>query len=470
MSLLGMQTEIVNWSKSSHSLCYVVQVRDVDGIADALAAARSQHMAVIPRGSGHSYTDAGLNSGGVVIDLSQMRQILSWDPVRGIIRVEPGVTLREMIQRAWKDGWWPPVAPSTPDVTIGGCVAMNVNGRNEWKAGPFGVHVLSLDVIFVTGETCTLKPDRDCQLFNAIVGGLGLLGIITAVTLQLQPIASRYVTVRRQRGASLPEILGLIARDDLDCDFLEAWLDGFATGKQLGRGNVTFTALARDNKEPFSPLSISSEINQVETRALTAAAALWRPVIQPGIHALNLANDWWGRLGQNSKAKKQDLFTFTFWPPLAFSAYHATFTRGVETFQAFVPTAHSEQIFSSVLRYSQQQGCMPLWCIIKRHQHDNSLLSYQVDGFSLELNYQNPRRNAPALQKTLKEMIAIVVEAGGKFYLAKDHFLTRIQYRQSMGNAAVDTFLDLKHNYDPETLLQSDLYRRVFEDDKNHQV
>ena len=59
-------------------------------------------------------------------------------------------------------------------------------------------------------------------------------------------------------------------------------------------------------------------------------------------------------------------------------------------------------------------------------------------------------------------MIAIVVDSGGRFYLAKDHFLTHDQYRQSVGNEAVDTFLQLKQRYDPEMLLKSDLFRRVF--------
>ena len=60
-------------------------------------------------------------------------------------------------------------------------------------------------------------------------------------------------------------------------------------------------------------------------------------------------------------------------------------------------------------------------------------------------------------------MTAIVIEAGGRFYLAKDHFMTSAQYRQSIGDTAVESFLRLKQHYDPETLLQSDLFRRLFQ-------
>ena len=106
---------------------------------------------------------------------------------------------------------------------------------------------------------------------------------------------------------------------------------------------------------------------------------------------------------------------------------------------------------------------MPVWCIIKQHQRDPFLLSYQVDGYSLELNYQRTHQMASKLEQVLQHMIATVIELGGKFYLAKDHFMSPTQYRQSVGDEAVKTFLQIKQRYDPETLLQSDLFRRVFQ-------
>ncbi len=110
---------------------------------------------------------------------------------------------------------------------------------------------------------------------------------------------------------------------------------------------------------------------------------------------------------------------------------------------------------------------MPLWCIIKQHRQDPFLLSYQVDGFSLEVNYQIVPQTAEKLRKMLWELMNLVISAGGKFYLAKDSLLTNTLYRQSVGDDAVETFLQLKQEYDPEMLFQSDLFRRVFQDSLN---
>src|SRR5579883_1103320 len=107
MDFPGTPTELTNWSKSERSSCFVIQAHDTQDILHALDQARTQGRAIIPHGAGHSYTDAALNTGGIVLDLSPMRRILAWDPERGVMRVEPGVTLREVAALAWRDGWWP---------------------------------------------------------------------------------------------------------------------------------------------------------------------------------------------------------------------------------------------------------------------------------------------------------------------------------------------------------------------------
>src|SRR5215469_16442579 len=75
-------TALTNWSKTGDSTCYMLKARDISGLRQALAAAQRRSLPVISRGAGHSYTDAAWNTGGVVIDMTSMRRILSWDPER----------------------------------------------------------------------------------------------------------------------------------------------------------------------------------------------------------------------------------------------------------------------------------------------------------------------------------------------------------------------------------------------------
>src|SRR6266571_2411976 len=221
MTLPGNQDYIMNWSMTERSPCYVLKAQDIDGIKHALTTARTWGLSVIPHGAGHSYTDAALNTNGVIIDVTGMRRILSWDPEQGIMQVEPGVTLRDIVRVALADRWWPPVTPSTADAS-------------------FGEHLLSLTVLLATGQVLTLSPESNSQLFQALVGSAGLLGIITSITLQLQRIPSRSVDILVRSAASIGEIF-TIFQEEQSADYLEAWVDGFAGGRNLGRGIVTCT-------------------------------------------------------------------------------------------------------------------------------------------------------------------------------------------------------------------------------------
>jgi FAD/FMN-containing dehydrogenase len=469
MTLPGNQDYIMNWSMTELSPCYVFKARDIEGITHALTTARTWGLSVIPHGTGHSYTDAALNTNGVIIDVTGMRRILSWNPRQGIMQVEPGVTLRDMVRVALVDGWWPSVTPSTADATIGGCVAMNVNGKNAWKCGSFGEHLLSLTVLLANGQVLTLTPESDSRLFQALVGSAGLLGIVTSITLQLQRISSRSVDVLVKSASSIGEIL-TIFQEEQSADFLEAWVDGFAGGRYLGRGIVTCTKYSdRCDKEyhVINPRVTKYQTyrlsDQFKTGCARCIGKIGRPAVKSGVRIANSMSFWWSTWRDREVIRRRSLFHFIYYPQSAFIGYRTLLPQGTETFQAFVPYSHSELLFKEIMRRSQENDFMPLWCVIKQHRQDPFLLSYQVDGFSLEVNYQIVAKRIHRLHKMLRELMDLVVAAGGRFYLAKDSLLTHTLYRRSVGDAAVESFLHLKQLYDPEMLFQSNLFRRVFQ-------
>ncbi len=468
MTLPWDQAYVMNWSMTERSPCYVFKAQDIAGIRQALTTARTRGLSVIPHGAGHSYTDAALNTNGVIIDVTGMRRILSWDPMQGIMQVEPGVTLRDMVPVALTDRWWPAVTPSTADATIGGCVAMNVNGKNAWKCGSFGEHLLSLTVLLATGQVLTLSPESDPELFQALVGSAGLLGIITSITLQLQRIPSSNVDVLVRPAASFGEIL-TIFQEEQSADFLEAWVDGFAAGRHLGRGIVTCTKYSDSCGKEFPAINwearqpqASRIPDQLKGGLARCLGKICRPVVKSGVRTANSAAYWWTKWWDRKVIRQRSLFHSTYYTPAVFTGYRTLLPQGTETFQAFVPLSQAEVLFKEIMRRSQENNFMPLWCVIKQHRRDPFLLSYQVDGFSLEVNYQVTPPTVQRLYQMLRELMDLVIVAGGRFYLAKDSLLTDALYRQSVGDAAVEAFLHLKQMYDPEMLFQSNLFRRVF--------
>lgn len=453
--------QVAGWARVQHATSYVWRPTTVDEIRAVLALAQSHGRTVALCGGGHSYTDATLNAEGITINLSQMQRILAWNAQQGIITVEPGVTISTLVATTMADGWWPAVVPSTLTATVGGCLAMNVHGKNAWKHGSLGEQVLAIELLSAAGDLITVTPSNDPELFHAVIGGLGMIGVITSITLQLQPIQSSRLLMYEHFGRSLSEMLAIFAEEEAIVDHLEGWCDGYADNYSLGRGFV-ICARSSDKPEPrslqlhtHSPTGISRIVPyEFLGRAL-------RPALAIGSSIGNTLYYRRGVLPGSGQIRDVSLEEFHFRPEAVFR-----FLRGLipttRTMQPFVPAQHAHTVFTELLKRSQRAGLVSFWCCLKQHRADPFLLSCQVDGFSLELNYPVTPQNAQKLELLFTEMREIVIAAGGRFYLAKDDVFNAESYTRSMGTERVERFLAVKDAYDPQALFQSALFRRVF--------
>lgn len=453
------------WAEGEqHTFGYVWYPTNIDDIRNILLLARSYGRTIVLRGAGHSYTDAALNTEDIVVNLSQMRRILGWDPEHGIVRVEPGVTISELWHATLGDGWWSPVMPSVVSATLGGCLAMNVHGKNSWKEGSIGEHTLAIELLLASGELVTATRSNNPDLFYAAIGGLGMLGVITSITLQLQPIHSGKVLVRQRSAHSLTDMLAIFAEEAPTADYLEGWIDGGARTHQLGRGFVTCAEFSKE-LDPFSlrpeAQILAANIGKIISPVILGLAM--RPLNNSiGIRVVNKMLYRSGIARRNGKIQRIPIAQFHFFHDSALNYLNTLFPYGGQAIQPFVPLKYAPAVFTELLQRSQKAGLVPFRCILKQHRPSPFLLSYQVDGFSLELDYGVTSHNAMRLPVLLEELLEPVIGSGGRLYLAKDSILNPKTYARSMGIGRIERFLAVKNTYDPQHILQSDLFRRIF--------
>jgi FAD/FMN-containing dehydrogenase len=193
--LFNTFTTLENFGHSLSAPVYRLQPKTADEIYETFRRARKAGLTVAARGAGRSYNDAALNGGGIILDLTGMNQILEWDPATGIVRCEPGVTLQQLWQRILPDGWWPPVVSGTMYTTLGGCLGANIHGKNNFRMGPIGEHVLEFTALLPTGAEVTCSPGKNADLFFSMIGGLGMLGLFTSITMQTKKMHSGLLEV-----------------------------------------------------------------------------------------------------------------------------------------------------------------------------------------------------------------------------------------------------------------------------------
>jgi len=127
---------VEGWGMAVSAAGYVFRPSTADGVRAVLATARSHGVPVVLRGAGRSYGDAALRPESVVLDLTRMRRLLAFRPLERVVEAEPGVTIRQLWRYVLGDGWWPPIVTGTMEPTVGGALAMNVHGKNNWRRGP----------------------------------------------------------------------------------------------------------------------------------------------------------------------------------------------------------------------------------------------------------------------------------------------------------------------------------------------
>jgi FAD/FMN-containing dehydrogenase len=453
------------WGMASASLAYVYRPTTEEGIIEAFESALRMGKTVALMGGGNSYGDAFQNAENVVVDLSRMKRIISWDPVSGEIECEPGVTIRDLWRYTIEDGWWPPVVSGTSFVTLGGAVAANFHGKNNWHAGPIGEHLASIDVLLTSGKKTTLLPESD--EFKATVGGFGLLGAIVSIKLRMRRIYSGSLNVEAISVANWDEAFHAFEQRIDEADYMVGWIDAFASGGKAGRGLIHVANYPNDGADPHPEETLKVRAQELPDTVLgwisrSRLNRLMKPFVNNvGMRLINWAKYRGGKREHGHKVS-QPIVAFNFLLDSAPNWKWCYKPGGLIQYQPFIPSDRARVAFEKIIELSQDRGLVPYLAVMKRHRPDSFLLSHAVDGYSLALDYRVTQKNRERVWSLARALDEIVLENGGKFYFAKDSTLTRGMPSLFLGEDAIAKFQELKRRFDPENLLQSELSKRVF--------
>ena len=444
---------------------YVLPVTRPEELAEAFRFARKLDLTVAARGAGRSYNDAALNGGGIILDLSKMNRILKWDPSTGEVVAEPGVTVQQLWQTVEPQGWWPPVVSGTMLTTLGGCLAANVHGKNNFRVGPIGEHVLEFTAILPTGTRVSCSPKNNADLFYAMIGGLGMLGIFTTIKLRMKRIHSGLLEVLARPSRDLHEHLTDMLENAPASDYIVGWMDAMVGGRALGRGQIHAARYLNQGEDPNPGRTMALE-NQVLPPRLFGVVpkSILHHFMGPFVTNLG-----WGAVNTAKYLASLRRHTFR----QSHAAFHflldyvpnwelAYGKGGLIEYQSFLPTDTAEAVWREMITLSLKRGLPSYLGVTKRHRPDRFLLSHAVDGFSAAMDFKVTDRNRPALSRMLQDFDRIVTSAGGRFYFVKNSETRPETAARFLGPKVVAEFKRLKRRCDPDAILESNLYRRVF--------
>ena len=170
-----------------------VDVESTEEVSQIMKICNENHIPVTCRGAGTGLVGGCVPlAGGVVLCTRRMNKILHYDMDNLVVRIQPGVLLKDLAADALAHGLMYPPDPGEKTATVGGNISTNAGGMRAVKYGVTRDYVLAMTVVLADGRVIELgksvsKTSSGYSLLHLMIGSEGTLGIITEMTMKLIP-------------------------------------------------------------------------------------------------------------------------------------------------------------------------------------------------------------------------------------------------------------------------------------------
>lgn len=418
---------------------------------DVAAALTTTSGGLIARGNGRAYGDAAIGK-GVTLSTLNLDHMRSFDPVTRQLTVEAGVTLGDIVETFLPRGYFPPVVPGTRHVTVGGMVAADVHGKNHHRQGGFGRHVEMLTVALPGGEVVACSRHQNPELFAATIGGMGLTGVILDATFTMQAVQTGWIVQSTTVASGIEQTLAVLEKAN-EATYSVAWLDAAAEGEAFGRSLVFAgnhaTAIEVQSGQPSAP---HFPTPRREALSIPCAWPFW-----PKRMATAAFNGLYYRQGAaRTGAPFLEHWDRYFFPLDGVAHWNRLFgRRGLIQHQCVIPNEKAGDVLPEIFERFRRLDTKPVMAVLKTLSAGDGLLSFPLSGYTLAVDLPVTDELFPLL----RDVDQIVVNAGGRLYLAKDSTQSRPTFEASYGN--LGAFRQLRRAISAETRLVSRLSNRL---------
>ncbi|NCC51074.1 MAG: FAD-binding oxidoreductase [Spartobacteria bacterium] len=401
---------------------------------------------VIARGGGLSYCNAGAGRGCRTVVSTCFDRILAFDAEKRLLTVEPGMRLGDLFEFAVRHGLYFPVLPGHPSITVGGCAGFNVHGKTQHNVGHFIDYVERFTLFHPDhGEITCSRTDHE-SLFRLTIGGFGLTGYITNITLRLIPLKGRSVLFQKRFVANLKEAVEVMKQLSEKVDVLYSWNNLNKTGDAFGEG-IVFSEQFID--EETSARDKPFHLFTPDMRSVLRFNFYYRP-------SAHMECAVYYNMERLTGVEKRCALKATAFPIHGKEIYYLLFGKqGLREYQMLIP--HDEWAGAlDDLRALMNRMKMPLTLgSMKFFTGAQDLLNYRGDGICLVLDVPANRNSVEYFNK----LDEIVIAHKGVVNLSKDSRLTA-------GTVATmfpeyERFKNELNEFDPKKRFNSALRMRI---------
>ena len=401
----------------------------------------NEHGKLIPCGNGRSYGDSALNSN--IVDVRSKNYFIDFNEEIGLLHVQAGVLLSEILESFVSRGWFLKVTPGTKFITVGGAIASDIHGKNHHIEGCFSECIKEFKIMLADGEVVTCSKEATPNLFKATCGGQGLTGIILDAKIYLKKINSQYINQTTIKTKNLKETFEAF-EEYQDKPYSVAWIDCLAKDNKIGRCLLMVGGFRDDGKLDYKVKKQKSVPFNFPSFVLNN----W------SVRAFNWL--YYRKVKQRISKQIVDIDTF-FYPLDAVGHWNRIYGKnGFTQYQFILPKESSYEGLEEILSAISKSGKGSFLAVLKLYGKANdNYLSFPMEGYSLALDFKIEK----GLFDLLDELDEIVVKYKGRIYLAKDVRVSKEVFEK--GYPQIETFRQYRKENKMDIKFQSLQSKRV---------
>jgi len=400
-----------------------------------------EHDKLIPYGNGRSYGDSALSSN--IIHTRPKDYFIDFNEETGLLHVQTGVLLSEMLEFFVPRGWFLKVTPGTKLITVGGAIASDIHGKNHHVEGCFSECIKEFNIMLADGEVVTCSKEATPNLFKATCGGQGLTGIILDAKIYLKKINSQYIDQTTIKTKNLKETFEAF-EEYQDKPYSVAWIDCLAKGNKIGKCLLMVGDFRNDGK-------LNYKVKKQKSIPFNFPSF---PLNNWSVRVFNWL--YYNKVKQKISKQRVDIDTF-FYPLDAIGHWNHIYGKnGFTQYQFILPKETSYEGLEEILSAISKSGKGSFLAVLKLYGKANdNYLSFPMEGYSLSLDFKIEK----SLFDLLDKLDEIVVKYKGRIYLAKDVRVSKEVFEK--GYPQIETFRQYRKENKMDIKFQSLQSKRV---------
>jgi decaprenylphospho-beta-D-ribofuranose 2-oxidase len=428
-----------------------IHIKQTQDIFYAIKLANQQNLKISISAVQHSQGGQTLIQDGIVLDMLPYNHVLNINKEKMQIIVEPGITWRKLQKIINSYHLSIGVMQSSNIFTVGGSMSVNAHGL-DFRLSPFINTVVSFHLILANGKTIEVSRNKNPELWKSVIGGYGLLGVISDVTLQLVP------------DTELKSNIQLINIEDLNKIFFNEIIQknnnklllgrlSIAPGKELLKSMLLIT---------FSDTCIVSTTHQKLSDPenmdfIITPLFNWSRHSDIGKNKVwNLEKFVFNKKYDNKSITRNNAMGFA----IDFAVNHHEKNHADWLQEYYLPPEKLTEFIDYLRAIVIKNQINLLNGTIRYVQSDTqTILSYsKKPTFSIVLYFDQELSNTKVNQakKWTQNLIEKAQSLGGNYYLPYQRFATKEQFRK--GYPGYKDFIKIKERYDPKSLFSSNFF------------